>query len=84
MNNNLCQVKISGNLGRFLKNPQPFSQGVAVHGVQQRQLVAFVLQDRGLVNIVVADNGRMWIDGELDGILAVRNRLSQISEGGDY
>ena len=34
--------------------------------------------------IVVADNGRMWIDGELDGILAVRNRLSQISEGGDY
>ena len=29
--------------------------------------------------IVVADNGRMWIDGELDGILDVRNRLSAIS-----
>ena len=29
--------------------------------------------------IVVADNGRMWIDGELDGILDVRNRLSEIS-----
>ena len=29
--------------------------------------------------IVVADNGRMWIDGEIDGILDVRNRLSEIS-----
>ena len=29
--------------------------------------------------IVVADNGRMWIDGDLDGILDVRNRLSEIS-----
>ena len=30
--------------------------------------------------IVVADNGRMWIDGELDGILDVRNKLSAISQ----
>ena len=30
--------------------------------------------------IVVADNGRMWIDGELDRILEVRNKLSEISE----
>ena len=30
--------------------------------------------------IVVADNGRMWIDGEFDGILDVRNKLSAISE----
>jgi len=29
--------------------------------------------------IVVADNGRMWIDGELDGILEVRSNLSKIS-----
>ena len=32
--------------------------------------------------IVVADNGRMWIDGELDGILDVRSRLSEISRDG--
>ena len=42
------------------------------------------LKEETECRIVVADNGRMWIDGELDGILAVRNRLSQISEGGDY
>ncbi len=30
--------------------------------------------------IVVADNGRMWIDGELGGILDVRNKLSAISQ----
>ena len=30
--------------------------------------------------IVVADNGRMWFDGELDGILDVRNKLSAISQ----
>ena len=30
--------------------------------------------------IVVADNGRMWIDGELDGILEVREKLSEISD----
>ena len=30
--------------------------------------------------IVVADNGRMWIDGELAGILDVRNNLSAISQ----
>jgi len=30
--------------------------------------------------IVVADNGRMWIDGELGGILDVRNKLSTISQ----
>ena len=41
------------------------------------------LKEETECRIVVADNGRMWIDGELDGILAVRNRLSQISEGGD-
>lgn len=29
--------------------------------------------------VVVADNGRMWIDGEFDGILEVRSRLSKIS-----
>ena len=29
--------------------------------------------------VVVADNGRMWIDGEFDGILEVRTRLSKIS-----
>ena len=29
--------------------------------------------------IVVADNGRMWIDGEVNGIIDVRNRLSEIS-----
>ena len=29
--------------------------------------------------IVVADNGRMWIDGELDGILKVRNKLNDLS-----
>ena len=33
--------------------------------------------------IVVADNGRMWIDGELDGILEVRSRLSEISGNSD-
>ena len=32
--------------------------------------------------IVVADNGRMWIDGDLNGILKVRSRLNSIS-GGD-
>ena len=42
------------------------------------------LKEETECRIVVADNGRMWIDGELAGILAVRNRLSQISEGGDY
>jgi len=30
--------------------------------------------------IVVADNGRMWIDGDLDGILDVRESLNSISE----
>ena len=30
--------------------------------------------------IVVADNGRMWIDGELEGILEVRESLNSISD----
>ena len=29
--------------------------------------------------IVVADNGRLWIDGELENILAVRKRINSIS-----
>ena len=29
--------------------------------------------------VVVADNGRMWIDGELEGILEVRKRLFELS-----
>ena len=29
--------------------------------------------------IVVADNGRMWIDGEFEGILEVRKRLFELS-----
>lgn len=42
------------------------------------------LKEETECRIVVADNGRMWIDGELDGILAVRNRLQQISEDGGF
>ena len=42
------------------------------------------LKEETECRIVVADNGRMWIDGELDGILSVRHRLQQISEGGDF
>lgn len=30
--------------------------------------------------IVVADNGRMWIDGELEGILQVRSNLNKLSD----
>jgi exosome complex RNA-binding protein Rrp4 len=29
--------------------------------------------------IVVADNGRLWIDGELSNILEVRRRINSIS-----
>ena len=29
--------------------------------------------------IVVADNGRLWIDGELENILEVRERINSIS-----
>ena len=29
--------------------------------------------------IVVADNGRLWIDGELENILEVRKRIENIS-----
>ena len=29
--------------------------------------------------IVVADNGRLWIDGELENILEVRKRINSIS-----
>jgi len=29
--------------------------------------------------IVVADNGRLWIDGELENILEVRKRIQSIS-----
>ncbi|MCH2268090.1 hypothetical protein [Candidatus Thalassarchaeum betae] len=30
--------------------------------------------------IIVADNGRLWIDGEIDGIVNVRNRLQTMSD----
>ncbi len=30
--------------------------------------------------IIVADNGRMWIDGDLDGILKVRRRLNSLTD----
>lgn len=40
------------------------------------------LKEETECRIIVADNGRMWIDGELTGILEVRNRLQRISEGG--
>ena len=29
--------------------------------------------------IITADNGRIWIDGEIDGIISVRNDLNEIS-----
>ena len=29
--------------------------------------------------IVVADNGRLWIDGELENILEVRKKINSIS-----
>tara|TARA_B110000263_G_scaffold49815_1_gene41602 strand:- start:15 stop:224 length:210 start_codon:yes stop_codon:yes gene_type:complete len=29
--------------------------------------------------IIVADNGRVWIDGEFDGIVAVRDHLNAMS-----
>ena len=38
------------------------------------------LKEETECRIVVADNGRMWIDGELDGILKVRTKLKDISE----
>ncbi len=37
------------------------------------------LKEETECRIVVADNGRMWIDGDLEGILGVRNRLIQLS-----
>ena len=39
-----------------------------------------MLKAESQCRIVVADNGRMWIDGELDGILEVREKLSEISD----
>ena len=30
--------------------------------------------------IIVADNGRVWIDGEFDGIVAVRDQLNAMSD----
>ena len=39
------------------------------------------LKEETECRIVVADNGRMWVDGNLDGILRVRNILNQLSEG---
>ena len=37
------------------------------------------MKDDTACRIVVADNGRMWIDGDLDGILKARNRLNDLS-----
>jgi exosome complex component RRP4 len=39
------------------------------------------LKEETECRIVVADNGRMWVDGNLDGILRVRNILDELSEG---
>ena len=30
--------------------------------------------------IITADNGRIWIDGEIDGIISVRDNLNEISK----
>ena len=38
------------------------------------------LKEETECRIVVADNGRMWVDGNLDGILRVRNILDELSE----
>jgi exosome complex RNA-binding protein Rrp4 len=38
------------------------------------------LKEDSECRIVVADNGRMWIDGDLDGILEVRRRLNSLTE----
>ena len=37
------------------------------------------LKDDTDCRIIVADNGRIWIDGELDGIVDVRDRLQAMS-----
>ena len=37
------------------------------------------MKDDTACRIVVADNGRMWIDGDLDGILKARNKLNELS-----
>ena len=36
-------------------------------------------KDESVCWIVVAEYGRLWIDGELDGILKVRNKLKELS-----
>ena len=38
------------------------------------------MKDDSQCRIVVADNGRMWIDGELEGILQVRSNLNKLSD----
>ena len=40
------------------------------------------MKDDTACRIVVADNGRMWIDGDLDGILKARNKLNELSDKG--
>jgi len=37
------------------------------------------LKEDSECRIIVADNGRMWVDGDLDGILEVRRRLDQLT-----
>jgi len=37
------------------------------------------LKENSDCRIIVADNGRMWIDGDIDGILKIRSRLNEIS-----
>ena len=37
------------------------------------------LKDESDCRIVVCDNGRIWVDGEFDGVVSVRNRLREMT-----
>jgi exosome complex component RRP4 len=38
------------------------------------------MKDANDCRIITADNGRIWIDGEIDGIISVRDNLNEISK----
>ena len=37
------------------------------------------LKDESDCRIVVCDNGRVWVDGEFDGVVSVRDRLREMT-----
>ena len=37
------------------------------------------LKDESDCRIIVCDNGRIWVDGEFEGLVSVRNRLREMT-----